>query len=310
VTKKVKNVAASVHALLLLKARAEGRSFNELLPYYGMERFLYRLSRTPHGKRFVLKGALALEAMEGQSPRATKDIDLLSRRSAGIPELVAMVRESMNVEVEDDGIRFDPRSVAGEPIRAATQYGGIRLTFRGALGTARLALQVDVGFGDAITPGPVELTYPTLLGAANPRLLGYPLETMIAEKLHAMTVLDMANSRMKDFFDLWTIAVRHELSGELVAQAVSATFERRATPLPDSPPIALTEAFYESPAKQTQWVAFLRKSRVSSAPSELAGVARKLRELFLPVLDALSREVPFRREWGPGGPWRAKRRPR
>jgi hypothetical protein len=201
VTKKVKNVAASVHARLLQKAKAEGRSFNELLPYYGMERFLYRLSRTPHGKRFVLKGALALEALGGKSPRATKDIDLLGRRSASTAELVSMVRECMALEVEDDGIRFDPRSVAGEPIRLATQYGGVRLTFRGALGNTRLALQVDVGFGDVITPGPLELTYPTLLGTESPRLLGYPLETMIAEKLHAMVVLDMANSRMKDFLD-------------------------------------------------------------------------------------------------------------
>jgi hypothetical protein len=160
-----------------------------------------------------------------------------------------------------------------------------------------------VGFGDVITPGPVELTYPTLLGTESPRLLGYPLETMIAEKLHAMVVLDMANSRMKDFLDLWTIAVGHELSGKVVAEAVAATFKRRATPIPGSAPIALTEVFYESPIKQTQWAAFLRKSRVSSAPSELAMIARQLRELFLPILEALSADTPFHREWRPGGPW-------
>ena len=229
-TKKVKNVAASVHARLLQKAKAEGRSFNELLPYYGMERFLYRLAHTRHAERFVLKGALALEALRGHSTRATKDIDLLGRTSASVAELVSVVRECIAAEVDEDGIRFDPRSVAGEPIRLQARYGGVRLTFRAALGNARLALQIDVGFGDIVTPGPIELTYPTLLGTKSPRLLGYPLETMLAEKLHAMVVLDMANTRMKDFLDLWTIAMRHELSGKLVAQAVAATFERRATP--------------------------------------------------------------------------------
>ncbi len=202
-TKKVKNVAASVHARLLQKAKAEGRSFNELLPYLN----------------------------------------------------------------------------------------------------ARLALQVDVGFGDIVTPGPIELTYPTLLGTERPRLLGYPLETMLAEKLHAMVVLDMANTRMKDFLDLWTIAMRHELSGKLVAQAVAATFERRATPTPGSPPIALTEAFYKSPVKQAQWVAYLRKAHVSSAPTELEEVMRKLQTLTRPILDSLSARMPFVAQWAPGGPW-------
>jgi hypothetical protein len=202
VKKSITDMAASARARLLNRAKAEHRPFSELLQYYGMERFLYRLSRSDHAEGFVLEGALMLQCWGAPLRRATKDIDLLGRETRSVEQLVAVVKDCLMLELEDDGLRFDPETVQGNEIRIDAKYDGVRLTFVGFLGTARIHLQVDVGFGDVITPGAQELDYPTLLKLDAPRLLGYTPETTIAEKFHAMVVLDMANTRMKDFLDI------------------------------------------------------------------------------------------------------------
>jgi hypothetical protein len=178
-------MAASAKASLLNRAKAERRPFSELLQYYGMERFLYRLSRSDHAEHFVLEGALMLQFWGAPLTRATKDIDLLGRDTRSVEQLVAVVKDCLMLELEDDGLRFDPETIQGNEIRIDAKYDGVRLTFVGFLGTARIHLQVDVGFGDVITPGAQELDYPTLLGLDAPRLLGYTPETAIAEKFHA-----------------------------------------------------------------------------------------------------------------------------
>jgi integrase len=303
VKKPITNMAASVHARLLKKAKLEARPMNELLQYYAMERFLYRLSRSQHSESFVLKGALLLPLWGGPATRATKDIDLLGRTKADIPRLVAIMSEWLQVEVDDDGVRFDARTVRGEEIRIAAEYGGIRIRLQGALGNARLALQVDVGFGDVVTPRPAHLLYPSLLDADRPRLLAYTPETSIAEKLHAMVILDTANTRLKDFLDIWLLTQARTFSAELVARAIAATFKRRKTPLPTSAPVALTPAFAASAVKQLQWQAYVRKARATRAPEALADAVTAIRSFVMPVLDALAAAGSLDASWRPGGPW-------
>lgn len=298
------NVAASVHARLLNRARTEGRPFNELLQYFAMERFLYRLSRSEHADRFVLKGALMLQFWGGPLARTTKDIDLLGRSTIGVDDFVEVVKNCVITDVEDDGLTFDAASVVGEEIRLAAHYEGVRARLAARLGNARVTLQVDVGFGDIVTPGAQDIEYPTMLGFASARLLGYTPETVVAEKLHAMVTLDMANTRLKDFLDVWTLAQGRDFHGPLLAEAIGATFRRRRTPLPTCTPVALTAVFYSDPTKQSQWRAYLRKGRVQGLPPSLNEVAEQVRALVMPILEAHASSRTFNATWSAGGSWR------
>ncbi len=209
-----KNMAASVHARLAEIARRTGRPFQELLQYYAMERFLYRLSKSPHAARFVLKGALMLRVWDAPMARPTKDIDLLGRLENSLENLSTVVREICAVDVEPDGLVFRPATVKSERIRED------RIRFDGLLARARIAMQLDVGIGDVMVPGPVEIAYPTLLDFPAPRLKGYPRETAIAEKFEAMVKLGTLNSRMKDFYDIWLLSRQFDFDGPTLAQAV------------------------------------------------------------------------------------------
>ncbi len=297
------NLAASVHARLLNRAKAEGRVFNELLQYYAMERLLFRLSRSRHAERFVLKGALMFQLWGGTLTRATKDIDLLGRPSGTVDDLLDVFRDILETPAPPDGLIFDPATLQGDEIRLAAHYNGVRVRCLARLGNARLSLQVDIGFGDVVTPAAQPLEYPTLLDFAAPRLLGTTPETAIAEKLHAMVVLDMANTRMKDFFDVWTLSTTRRFSGPLVAQAVGATFGRRRTPLPSSTPIALTPTFHTDATKQLQWRAYLRKSRIPDCPLDLSPVVERIASFALPAFASLVHQSEFAQDWPPRGPW-------
>ncbi len=301
--KKGTNIAASVHARLLNRAKGEARPFNELLQYFAMERFLYRLSRSEHAEHFVLKGALMLQLWGGPLARATKDIDLRRRDSAPADELVGAGRSCREIPVEDDGLTFDPKDVVGEEIRLAAHYHGVRIGCGARLGSARVGLQIDVGFGDVVTPAAQDIEYPALLEFDAPRLLGYTPETAIAEKLEAMVVLDMANSRMKDFFDIWFLAEGHGFEGKILAAAIAATFRRRRTTLPSSTPIALTSAFHSAAPKQAQWRAYLRKTRIQASTPDLPVVTASIERFVMPVFDALAAGRAFTRLWSPSGPW-------
>jgi len=266
--------AASIRARLKNHADATRQDFNQILTRYGLERLLYRVSVSPHAQNFLLKGALLFALWFDAPHRPTRDADLLGFGSDDPGAIAAMFREICAIEA-DDGIAFDPATVRASEIRTTANYGGVRVELNATLAGARLALQVDIGFGDVVTPDAHEIVYPTLLAdMPAPHLRVYPRETAFAEKLEAVVQLGLPNSRMKDYFDLLTLARENAMATAVLAQAIAATFARRGTPLPTSLPIGLTEAFAHDPAKQTQWHAFLRKSRLT-AP-DLAEVVAEL----------------------------------
>ena len=307
-TRPLSNVPASVHDRLLSQARETGRPFNELLQYYGIERFLYRLAQTKRARRFVLKGALLLRAVGSAETQPTRDIDLLGHGPPTEERLKSIVREAMRADVPEDGMTYDPDTLASTGIAEAAEYNGVRLTFRGLLGTARVPMQIDIGFGDPVVPGPIRITYPQRLDYGSPRLLGYTLENLIAEKYQAMVDLELANTRMKDFYDVWMLTRRHAFDQQALAEAIAATFARRHTPIPDGLPPALTEAFFESDPKKQQWRAFLRKILAGSSPP-LSDVVRDLAEFLRQPSQAARRqkepgdEATADTSWPPGGPW-------
>jgi hypothetical protein len=248
-----------------------------------VERFLYRLSRSRHAEHFVLKGALLLLAWLGETLRPTRDADLLGFGELTDDELLAIFRDVCGIPVEPDATSFDAESVEVAAIREGDAYGGRRITLRGRIGTARVSVRVDVGFGDAMTPAPKWLDYPSLLGYPSPRLRAYPRETVLAEKLHAMVLLGLRNSRMKDYFDVLALLREGKHDEALLARAITATFERRRTALPDGVPPGLSDAFSDDVARQAQWRAFLAKSRLKGP--ELAEAVGELRERLAATLE-------------------------
>ena len=239
---------------------------------------------------------------EGDLHRTTRDLDLLGSGPGAIADVERAVREVLAVEVEDDGVTFDPGTVDGDLIREEQEYEGVRVTAEARVGNARVRLKIDVGFGDAVTPEAEEATFPTLLDAPPPVLRAYPRETVVAEKLQAMVALGILNSRMKDFYDIWHLACHDAFDGPMLTEAVRATFERRGTSLPNVAPLALTDEFAADMGKQTQWRAFVRRGRLSDE-APLAEVVNVLRAFLLPVLDAAQGESGLDARWQPGGPW-------
>lgn len=259
------NLSASILDRLLTLARQRGDDYSLLLNRFAMERLLARLSTSLYADRFLLKGALLFALWYDTPHRPTRDADLLGFGPDDEANLIATFREVAAMDL-GDGIVFDPESVQAQAIREDNTYGGTRITLVARIGSARCALQIDVGFGDAVTPGPQTVAYPTLLNDFQaPTLRMYPVYTVIAEKYQAMVMLGQANSRMKDFFDLAVIARRTELDGATLAMAIAATFARRQTALPTERPLALTKQFSADAAKLRQWQAFLNKNRIDAA---------------------------------------------
>lgn len=303
-------VAQSIHVRLVRHAHELGLDPNQILSRYAAERFLYRLSRSPHAERFVLKGALLILAWLGETTRPTQDADLLGYGDISPEALAAVFREILALEVEPDGLTFDAASLEVEPIRAGDQYGGQRATIRALLGATRLRVQVDVGAGDAVEPAPELLEYPSLLHLPRPRLRAYRPETAIAEKLHAVVILGAANTRMRDFFDIGALAARGTFDGSVLAGAVRATFERRGTVVPHVLPLGLTPAFAMIEGKAAQWAGFMRRLPGSGAPAELASAVDGVAAFAGPVLLATGRGeeftarwLPLSAEWRPGEVW-------
>ncbi len=293
---QLKNVAASVHQRLLNEARATDRPFNELLQYVAMERFLFRLSRSPHAEKFVLKGALMLVVWDVPLTRPTRDIDLLGQVPNDVERIVAIVKQVCHQVVEPDALDFDPTSVAGERIAEEAEYEGVRVRFKGSLGTAQVSMQIDVGFGDAVVPGPVSADYPTILDLPAPRIRGYTRESLVAEKFHTMVRRGLLNSRIRDFFDVWVLSRRFDFEGEALAAAVGQTFERRGLEI-DPHPVALTDEFAADEGKAAQWRGFLRKSRLEGAPADLADAVVAIADLLAPVAEALHAGREFKGRW-------------
>ena len=299
---EIKNLPASVRQRLMNLADHRGEPFQRLLVEFGLERLLYRLSQSKHRNRFVLKGALLFSVWRNTPYRPTMDVDLMSEASVDLAELVKTFNAVCATPVEDDGLEFFPGSVRGEEIRETHAYAGVRIRLLAKLGNAHIDLQVDIGFADAITPGPVDLAYPSLLGFATPRLRAYPRETVVAEKLEATVSLGMQNSRMKDFYDLWAMARGFEFDGDVLANAIRNTFARRKTAMPTVAPVALPEKFVADGVKQKQWLSFLAKSGLEGPP--LSEVARIIEEFLSPPTLAAAKSQAFHAKWMSPGPWR------
>ena len=277
------NVAASVRARLLNVAKAQGVDFNQVLVRFALERILYRLTQSQHADRFLLKGALLFTLWYDMPHRATRDADLLGFGASDLASVAETFRDIAAVAV-DDGIAFDPASVTVEEIRKEAGYGGVRVIITGELAKARCKTQIDVGFGDAVTPAPVDSVYPVLLDdLPAPKLRAYPTYTVISEKLHAIALLGMTNSRLKDYFDLSVLLEREILDTDMLAQAIKATFERRGMSVPDVVPIGLTDEFAHDSSRQSLWLAFLKKNELP--PETLHVIVDRLRSLLAPALN-------------------------
>lgn len=275
---KATNRAASVRARLLNRARADRIDFNLMLTRYSLERLLYRLSVSPWADQFLLKGALLFDLWFDQPHRPTRDIDLLGFGPSELDQLIEVFQQ-ICAQPSDDGMAFQQSSVQASRIRKEANYEGVRVTLLGTLDSARCPVQIDVGYGDAVTPAPEVVQFPTLLeDMAPPLLRAYPVYTAIAEKYEALVSLGMANTRLKDYFDLWFLATYAEIDQAILSQAVHATFARRGTGMPKVAPGGLSDAFAASPIKQQQWRAFLAKSKLE-APG-LVEVIAQLRRLF------------------------------
>ena len=272
-------LARSLQARLARHARATGVDSNLVLTRYAVERYLYRLARSPHGERFVLKGALLLLVWLGETLRPTRDADLLGSGDLSGDALVSIFREVCDTPVEADGMAYAGDSVRAEPIRADDDYGGQRVTVQARMGAARVTVQVDVGIGDAVTPSPDWLEYPSLLDFPRPRMRAYPRETVIAEKLHAMEHIGLRNSRMKDYFDVHALLREGKIDKVQLAKAIAATFERRQTPVPDDMPLGLGDGFATDATKKTQWRQVLERNRIN-AHEDLEQIVAEIRELI------------------------------
>ena len=279
----MRDVAASVRARLLNHARAQRLEFQSVLTRFGVERLLYRLSISPYADRFVLKGAQLLLVHAAEPHRPTKDLDLLGLGSDDVQEVAQVFREICEVPVASDGLAFDTGGVTAEVIRETARYGGVCVRLTATLERARIPLQVDVGFGDVVTPATERIAFPVLLGGPAPTLQGYPLATVIAEKLETMTQLGLATSRMKDLYDLWHVLRTFEIEADDVRAAIARTFHRRDTAV-EPTPVALTAAFWTDPSKRAQWSAFLNRNDLR-AP-DLEAVVRDVAARLAPMLPA------------------------
>lgn len=276
------NVATSVRARLLNVAKAQGVDFNQVLVRFALERILYRLSQSEHADRFLLKGALLFALWYDMPHRATRDADLLGFGASDLESVAQTFRDIASVSV-DDGIVFDPASVVAEEIRKDVEYAGARILISGELAKARCKTQVDIGFGDAVTPGPIDATYPVLLDdLPAPHLRTYPVYTVVAEKLHAIALLGMTNSRVKDYFDLSVLLEREALDADLLARAIKATFERRGMAVPTELPVALSDEFAHDTSRQALWQAFVKKNELD--PEPLEAIVERLRSGLEPAL--------------------------
>jgi predicted nucleotidyltransferase component of viral defense system len=260
------NLAASVRARLLNIAKAEKTDFNQVLVRYALERFLYRLSKSAHADRFLLKGAMLFNLWYDMPHRPTRDADLLGFGASDLDSIGQTFRDIVAVDVAD-GIVFDPASIQVEEIRKSAGYAGARVIVAAELARARCKTQVDVGFGDAVTPGPVDAMYPVLIpDFPAPHLKTYPVYTVVAEKLHAIEILGMTNSRVKDYLDLFVLLEREVLDPGILAKAIAATFNRRGTSVPTALPIGLSDEFANDSSRQALWAAFIRKNGLDAVP--------------------------------------------
>lgn len=277
-----KNRAASVKARLQKEAVRRGEDFNLLLLRYGIERLLFRLSQSSHAGRFLLKGAMLFVVWDEKTHRPTRDLDLLGFGPSEKGDLLRVFQDVVTTPVVDDGLVFQPETVRAEEIREDSTYGGVRVRLMAKLGSAELPVQIDIGVGDAVTPAPETVRFPTLLDFPAPLIRAYPVYTVVAEKFEAMVKLGIANTRMKDFHDVWFLTRRFQLDAAILRRAIEATFAHRQTALPVWPG-PLDDELANDPSKQTQWAAFLRRNGLEGLPPRFAELVGSLREFLRDV---------------------------
>ena len=302
--RSLSNVSESVKQRLINVARSRGVPVNEVLQFYAMERFLYRLGCSRHRDCFLLKGALLLQAWRLTESRTTRDIDLLGKTGNSLENVSGMIADVCALDyAHEDGMWYDADTIQAARIKEQAEYEGVRVVFSAYLGSARFPMQIDIGFNDVVTPEPQRIAYPPLLNSPAPSLMGYNPETVVAEKVESMIVLDVLNSRMKDFFDVWLLSRHMTFRYDALASAIRNTLNRRGTTL-DALPTLLVEP-EQHPAKDQQWRAFVRKSSLAHAPGYFREVATAVHEFVGPVLEVLiaDKSVPGRL-WAPPGPWR------
>ena len=304
--KKPKNIPASVHHRLLQLSKDRNEPYNTVLIHYALERLLYRLSQSSYRDLFTLKGALLFGLWGADRHRPTQDVDLLAAGEVNLARFEAIFRDICAVPCPEDGLVFHADSVKGEMRREDQLYEGIRLQLKADLDGRPAFVQIDIGFGDAITPAAVLADYPTLLELPVPHLRTYPRETVVAEKFQALVALGMGNTRLKDFFDMWTLAQRFAFDGLVLSQAFAATFQRRQTDLPGTTPLALTLEFAEDAKKQTQWQAFLQKNKLDTTAGTLTEIVSFLSSFLLPPVVAMRAMSVFMQTWPPGGTWQSQ----
>lgn len=293
------NSAPSVRARLLNLSKQTGEDFQALLNRYAIERFLYRLGASDRPDEFILKGAMLFVVWQGNLHRPTKDLDLLGFGDPSPGAVAERIRAVVSLPA-DDGILFDPSSIDAAVIREDAEYEGVRVKLSALLEQARIRLHVDIGFGDVVDPAPVRTAYPTILSHVQPPTLPmYPPETVIAEKLQAMVVLDIRNSRMKDFYDLWYLSRNWPFQLAVLRRAVISTFERRRTEVPAGIPFALTEEFLTDEGKRQQWVAFVRRLNLAADTPDLRALGQEIARFVQPVFAAGEQDAT----WQPGGSW-------
>lgn len=300
-SKEPKNIAASVLARLRNHSDSSGAPFQQVLQLYGIERFLYRISKSRHAEGVILKGALLLKTIGIPRARPTMDIDMLRKGKADRATLVALVKDCATLDVDPDGLSFLADSVVAEEITKDAEYAGTRILMDARLGRVRLRIQIDFGVGDIMVPGPRMIEYPTFLHDDTIRLLAYPVESSIAEKLQAMVALGDANSRMKDFYDVWVCSKHLDFDADTLLKAIDATFRNRETPIPSGEFEALTEGFAER--HRVQWNAFIRKMDQIELKDAFVNIVNDLRTFVTPMLHCLAGSKESIQVWKPDRGW-------
>ncbi|WP_414552540.1 nucleotidyl transferase AbiEii/AbiGii toxin family protein [Anabaena sp. CCY 0017] len=302
-SKKPINIAASIRDKLLNLSRKRGEQYNYLLTLYVGERLLYRLSQSPNQQQYILKGATLFKVWNGEPHRATKDLDFLSFGNNEVKHIEKVFQEISLIECEEDGIIFLPESIKAQVIKEDQQYEGVRVNITGKLGTNLCKLQVDIGFGDVVTPDAQEEVIDTILDVPKPKLKTYPRETVIAEKFQAMVDLGIKNSRIKDFYDIWFLCKDFEFQGDLLSQAIKNTFTRRKTEIPIKVPLALTPEFTNDPEKRKLWIAFLKKVKIGEPQLTFDEVVTFIKSFIMPPCMASAQNKSFEKVWNVAGYW-------
>ena len=300
-----KNTAASVRQRLLNRSREESQEFQLVLTRYALERLIFRLSLSSYAEKFVLKGAMLFYVWNPTAGayRPTRDLDFLMRGENSVEILETIFRKIVQTEVSPDGLVFDPESIKAAPIREDNRYGGIRVQLMAMMEKARIPLQIDIGFGDKITPGPEQIAFPSLLGQERARLSAYPKETVIAEKLEAIVSLGEANSRMKDFYDIHFLSRHYAFDGDILRQAIATTFTGRGTAIPAGEIYPLSAEFSRDPVRQRLWTGFLKRLGLKDVEPSFEIVTQQIAAFVQAPIQAANQTAEFRKKWNSATQW-------